>query len=372
MKILLKPVLWTKDKDKDGLCPIAIRITGGGKHTYYNTGIKAPETHWQDGIILKGATNADIKNNRLSKLIKDAEREILLREDEMTLELAKRLFRAEPTKGQSFYIFAEKVIAEKNASTKRRYTVEVSKLKEYAGNALSFNQITPKWLSAYHKHLLIKNNPNTAINAFKVIRHVFSEARDANVTNLNPFAEWKYPQYKAPKRGYLTLAECDKLFALLDKKINKDIELVTAFFLLEIYSGIRVSDWGKFSVEKLVRNNDMIFTTTKTGTEVRLPLDLMPSLNRIVMYIQDNKLRFDKDGAFANDMLKAIAPLAGIEKKLTTHLARHTFATQCLSIGMSHSAISTAMGITLRQVGTYAKVMPDNLRTELKRLGGGV
>lgn len=375
MKITLKANLWEHKADKDGLCPVAISIRGGGKETYYNTGIKVHPDFWNGKELLKGAENYDIKNNKLSNLIKNTEREILNKElqgERVDLDYVKKLLRPDSVKDNDFYSFAIDIIATKNPTTKRRYTIEIDKLKLYAP-ALSFGDITAKWLTGYHKHLLVKNHHNTAINAFKVIRHVFNEAKEAGLTSLYPFENWKYPQYKAPKRVYLTLDECEKLFKLLERKdVSKDMKLVTAFFLLECFSGIRVSDWGKFSVEKVVRNNDMIFTTTKTNTDVRLPLDLMPSLSRIMDYINTNNLQYTQDGYFANSKLNDIAPLAEIDKELTTHIARHTFATQCLSIGMDKEAIGLAMGITTKQVDTYAKVVPDKIRNTLQRIGGGV
>ncbi len=380
MRVKLKLNLRERKSDKDGNCPIAISIRGGGAETFYSTGIKVHPDNWKDGVIAKGQPNYDIINTRLKDLISTAERDILnmeLQGEQVTLEKVKALFRpATAIRGVNYFKYALRIVEGKNKPTKRRYTIEIDKLREYSGDSLSFAQITPQWLTAYYKYLTgdeVKNTHNTAINAFKVIRHVFNVAVEEKAIKNYPFDEWKYPQYKAPKRSYLTTAECDELYKLLDKKeVSKDLKLVTAFFLLECFSGIRVSDWGKFSIEKIANDNEMIFTTTKTDTPVRLPIDLMPSLNKILVYIQKHKLKYTKDGLFANDMLKIIAPLAGIDKKMTTHLARHTFATQCLSIGMSPEAIAVAMGITAKQVGTYAKIMPDKLRNELKRLGGGI
>lgn len=377
MKVSIKAILWDKKADKKGECPIALYISGGNRKVYHNTGIKVHPDYWGNEVIKKGWPDYDIRNAKLSGIIKDVQRSILnmeLQGEKITLDLVKKLLRPEQTRGGNFYAYAEKIIAGKNAATKRRYTIELEKLK-IKHKALTFGEITPKWLTAYYEYLLsdkVKNTHNTAINAFKVIRHVFNEAIEAKATTYYPFSEWKYPQYRMPKKTYLTTDECNSLFGLLDTKMSEDMKLVTAFFLLECFSGIRVSDWGKFSIEKVVKNEDMIFRTTKTGTDVRLPLDLMPSLNKIVCYIRDNNLKYTQTGAFANSKLSDIKSLAGIDKALTTHVARHTFATQQLTIGASKEAIAEAMGITTKQVDTYAKIAPDKWRNELTRLGGGV
>jgi len=381
MKINLKPVLWTKDVDKDGNCPIVISITGGGKRTYYNTKIKCPASHWDGSKILKGVANFDIKNSNISNIINEAERQLLIRQsqgEQITVSLAKEIINPDAqVRGGNFLTYAATVIAAKDGATKRRYTVELDKLTEYAGNKLYFGQITPIWLSAYYKYLTSEkgkkraNSHNTAINAFKVIRHVFNEAKENKITSLYPFKDWKYPQYKKPVRNSLEQTYIDELFKILDSDRDKDIKLVTAFFLLEIYSGARVSDWHKFATEKINSAEDMVFTTTKTGTPIRIPVDVMPSLNRVVGYIKKNKLKYPhKDAGFANEKLETIREIVGYKGKFTTHLARHTCASIWINHGMSDTEIGNMLGITKKQVATYAHVSSNILRNAVKRLGG--
>lgn len=385
MKITLRPVIWLKDIDKQGDCPIAISIAGGGKQGYYNTGIKVNPDNYKDGIITKNEDNYDLNNNKLSNLIKDMEREILIRQaqgEPMSVEAVRQLFNPQVIKGGDFYKWAMQAISDKKTNTKRRYEIEVEKIKEYTGERLSFGEITPQWLEAYHRYMLspkktekgIKrgNSSNTTTNAFKVIRLAFNYAREKRATTLYPFTEFKPPKYVNPPKGYLTLEECERINDLLNKDYDSDIKLVAAFFLLEVHSGIRVSDWDKFSIEKMVHENDMIFTTTKTDTPVRLPLDLMPALKNIIDYIRDNNLRFTYTQKHAREVLKIIKNLAGINKHLTTHVARHTFATHSLTIGLTFEEIAIAMGITSKQVSTYAKLTSDKLRLAYKRIGGGV
>lgn len=382
MKVNISPTLWAH-KEIAGKSPIALSITGGGKRTYHATGINVDPKNWKDGKITKGEKHYDILNAKIAEMINWVVKELLLMEAQglpYDLNTVKEMLRPGAANRVDFYRYAEKVIAGKNASTKRRYTCELDKLKEYAGNSLSFAQISPEWLTAYYKYLTTENGEksanhhNTAINAFKVIRHIFNEARDEKLIRHYPFTDWKYPQYKMPVKTYLTTEECDKLYKLLERDdISDPLKLVTAFFLLECYAGLRVSDWGKISIEQIAKDRELIFTTTKTSTPVRLPLDLMPSLSKVVDYIEKNKLVYTLGGEFANLKLKDIGPLAGIKgKTLTTHVGRHTFATQMLSIGASKEAIGMAMGITSRQVDTYAKLSANKLRNELTRLGGGV
>jgi site-specific recombinase XerD len=71
-----------------------------------------------------------------------------------------------------------------------------------------------------------------------------------------------------------------------------------------------------------------------------------------------------------NQRLKKIGNLAGVEKKLHMHLARHTFATTVtLSNGVPIETVSNMLGhATLRQTQHYAKVVALKIRTDMSKL----
>ena len=372
MKISIKPILWVNKADKDGRCPIALSIAGSGKRTYYNTGIKVLPDFYQDDKIIKGEENHDIKNANLQNLITSAKREILnleLQGEAITIDAVKSLLNptTRTANGADFYKVAELAIKRDKPQTQKRYTVELEKLKTYAPK-LTFGAITADWLTGYYKYLTTKtgkewaNNHNTAINAFKVIRMTFNYAREEKITKLYPFADWKYPTYRQPVKEYLEMVECEKIYKLLgDASVDPAVKKVAAFFLVECWAGLRVSDWGKFTIEHTGEQIDMI-----------LPVDLMPSLRKVVEYIEANKLKWTETGEYARLQLKLVRSMAGISKHLNTHIGRHTYATHQLAIGVSTEGLAQAMGISHRQVSTYAKLVPTKLRQELQRIGGGL
>ena len=63
-----------------------------------------------------------------------------------------------------------------------------------------------------------------------------------------------------------------------------------------------------------------------------------------------------------NKALKTVAALAGIRKRVHSHLARHTFATRQLGRGVAVENVARMMGhATLRQTQHYAKVLEENI-----------
>ena len=71
-----------------------------------------------------------------------------------------------------------------------------------------------------------------------------------------------------------------------------------------------------------------------------------------------------------NAYLKEIADLSGIKKNLTTHLARHTFATTVtLSNGVSIESVSKMLGHkSLRTTQHYAKILNRRVSDDMQML----
>ena len=70
-----------------------------------------------------------------------------------------------------------------------------------------------------------------------------------------------------------------------------------------------------------------------------------------------------------NSYLKEIADLCGIKKKLTFHLARHTFATMSLSKGVPIESVSKMLGHTnIRTTQIYARITNKKIEHDMEQL----
>ena len=68
--------------------------------------------------------------------------------------------------------------------------------------------------------------------------------------------------------------------------------------------------------------------------------------------------------------MKEIADLCNIQKNLTTHCARHTFATLAIEYGMPIDIIAKILGHTnTNMTRHYARISEDNISREMKRIG---
>ena len=67
--------------------------------------------------------------------------------------------------------------------------------------------------------------------------------------------------------------------------------------------------------------------------------------------------------------MKEIAGLCGIDKNITFHVARHTFATLCLTEGVPIESVSKMLGHTdIRTTQIYARIIDQKLSSDMENL----
>src|SRR5690554_4217720 len=149
----------------------------------------------------------------------------------------------------------------------------------------------------------------------------------------------------------------EELNLLSEKEFSIErLEEVRDIFLFCCYTGYAFVDVEKLTPENLIRNISgelWIYTNRqKTGTASNVPL-LAPALEIVQKYKEHpyceskGKLLPVKSNQKMNAYLKEIADVCGIRKKLTMHIARHTFATTVtLSNGVPIETVSKLLGHT--------------------------
>jgi integrase len=185
----------------------------------------------------------------------------------------------------------------------------------------------------------------------------------------NPF---KYLTIKKVdgKRDFLSSEELNILAeAYHTGKIKsvKDKE-VLQYFLFSCYTGLRYSDLKALN-KSAIDGNSIKINMHKTGYIVGIPLtkkalQLLPTGNlddtKTVFRVYCNKV--------TNRILKRIGVQLGIQKKLTCHVARHTFATISITLGIPIEVISKLLGHTnLKTTQIYAKIVDSVKEREMEK-----
>ena len=167
----------------------------------------------------------------------------------------------------------------------------------------------------------------------------------------------------------------DKLKALCFDGWEIDLETARDVFLFACYTGAAYCDLMTLNPEHLIRDDEGVlwlkFNRQKTGVLCRVKL--LPEVLRLMNRLSDerrNTLLPHIDYLTYQSHLKVLRLRAGIALPITSHTARHTFATLItLEQGVPIETVSKMLGhSTVRMTERYAKVTPQKLFEEFDRL----
>jgi site-specific recombinase XerD len=122
------------------------------------------------------------------------------------------------------------------------------------------------------------------------------------------------------------------------------------------------------------RDKQISIKRTKTGIAANILL--LPKALEIIEKYKDNefcvyhnKLLPIKSNQKQNAYLKEIATVCCCSKKLTTHTARHTFATLMLTKGISIETVSSMLGHTnIKTTQIYGKIIEEKVNDEMSKI----
>jgi site-specific recombinase XerD len=164
----------------------------------------------------------------------------------------------------------------------------------------------------------------------------------------------------------------------IDLTTNKSLEKVRDIFLFSIYTGIRFKDAQNLSLNNLFKEKKaqvIRFTQLKTNSTISIPLvnlaiqiiDKYKDLpERKVLKMLLPKISNQK----INSYLKVIGDMANIQKNITHHMARHTFATTiCLNNNMPMEDLSKLLGhSSIKTTSIYGKITENRLKSSINKL----
>jgi integrase/recombinase XerD len=394
-KMATVSIVYRKDKiNNKGKAPIHLRIIKNRKISYIATGYMIPEENWDsvnNKVDKKYPNSVRINNHIFQRYAELNDTVISLETENKTLTNRQLKNQVIGSKPSDFFEFANKVLEnyllDGQIGTYDRCKSVIHKLNKYtSGQSLTFNEITPEYLAKYEKYLKTKqgNSINTVHSNFKFIRKVFNDAINQDLVSLNsnPFLKFKMKVEKT-SREFLSEDEL-KLIENYQATPGTRLELHKDMFVFSAYTGgIRVSDllqmqWKDFDGEKIK------FIIKKTGTQISIKVPakalkiiekykpkkpksdsfLFPALSPDIDLT--NAYEIDKaisgTTAYINKNLKIIANKIELEKKLSFHISRHTWATRALTMGISIDKVSKLMGHSnLKETQIYAKIINKSL-----------
>ena len=262
-----------------------------------------------------------------------------------------------------------------------KYILVRNRLQDYIASQLgvkdiSLEEVTPKFLSNFDNYLRVEYNManNHAMKIRQKLRTIYKVAIDNGWVSKNPFSTVKI-HFDPVERDVLTKSE---LAALIQTDMDIDrLEKMRDVFVFACFTGLAHCDVAGLTKENIITDEaGQIWLKThrqKTSEAVDIPLLEIPQL--IIKKYQGmkelkGKLLPTLTNSCSNLYLKEVAVRCGINKTLTFHMARHTFATTVtLSNGVPIESVAKMLGHrNIRTTQIYAKIIKDKLAEDMSKL----
>ena len=384
-KICYQPIYNRKKKlNAQGKALLQVEAYLEKRKIYFSTHIYLSPEQWDNKrkLICKHP-HAEALNYQVKEfLIQLESKELSLWKEGkvITLERLKEEFGIK--KDKSFLDFILKDITDSlyKQSTKQNLLSTYALLTKFKDN-INFKELTTEFVFDFERFLFGSNlQTNTVAKHMKHFKTFVNLAIDKGYLTLNdyPFRRYRIKTLK-PKHTFLLPDELEKLesLELTGKSIAYKHSLEA--FLFCCYTGLRYSDFTQLSEKNIVFIENrpwIIFTTIKTGAEVRLPLALLFG-GKGWKLLRKHQKRLNeffnlKANSTVNKDLIRIGKLAGIQKHFSFHSARHTNATLLIYKGVNITTVQKLLGH--RNVSTtqiYSEVMATTIVNDLKKCSKG-
>lgn len=395
-KIVLHFYVKELRKDKKGEAPIYLRITVNGERAEISTDKKVNFANWDKAAerVAGRSEPARVINTSLNNLIAKVEKyfgnldikDELISVHQIIAELkGKSQNQMTLVKAYDFHIarIEELIGVDYATNTVKRYRSSFNGLKEfilhkYSKTDIRLCDLDNMFIESYNIFLKSEKglNQNSAGKNIKNLNSVINKAISYKWINQNPFKGFRCT-YINPNRSYLTEEEIDALYKK-EFTISR-LAKVRDAFIFQIYTGLSYIDMAELTEDSIEIGIDgkrwIVINRKKTGTRSSIPL--LPRAQEVLdrykidpLCISEHKLLPICTNQRMNGYLKEIADICGINKPLTTHIGRHTFATTItLSNGVPIETVSKMLGHTdLKTTQIYSKVVDRKIADDMDRL----
>ncbi len=386
-----------KDRIENGIGPIYLLLFLDGKRTKISINQTCHSDQWDEknGRYLGNSAKASSFNEMLEKIRLDTIRifnEMKLFENDITVDmLREKLTTVSADRKKKLLEVCDiynsntkKLVGiEMNKDTWARYSAYRNRIGDFIRQQFKIDDVYFFYLKysfiveyEFYLKTEIKLHQNTMVKYLQYLSRVAEFAVNNEWTERNLFQNYKCP-VKESKREYLTADELERIK-------NKEILLprlkeVRDVFIFCCYTGYAFKDAESLTPEHIgigINGCKWIYTSRQKSDNVsNVPL-LAPALEIIDKYkehpscINKNRILPMKSNQKLNAYLKEIADICGINKPMTMHIARHTFATTVLlSNGVSMEATSKMLGhSSIKTTQIYGKILESRVAAEMDLL----
>ncbi len=246
--------------------------------------------------------------------------------------------------------------------------------KRYNVADIPFSSIDNAFVRDFHLFLRVdkKQEQNTANKYCKILKRIVTLALDNKWMEINPFQGIRF-QAKATNRQFLTEKE---LSTIMNKTFTLErLNVVRDIFVFCALTGLSFSDVEGLKPEHVSVDDEGNYWIHKARQKTKnvCSIPYLESARAIADKYAGHPL-CEKRGVLLpvisnqrmNSYLGEIAGICGINKPLTMHIARHSFACLALANGVSMEIIARMLGHSdIRTTKIYAKVIDKSIAEQM-------
>lgn len=393
MRMIFKVSYYVRSnyENKQGKSPLMIRIFLNGEMLNVgSSGIYIDKKLWNNSTNrVKGRgseslnLNAQLDNisNSLQMIFKKHEFD-----EDLTLDKIKSIFLGKNKVKTTFVEFYDKYLedikaqvgAGKSIALYHKYSAARSHFvnflhAKYGRKDLMPGELTHLIIHDFEIYLktVVSLKSNSATKTLKFFKTVVIFAQKCGVMTHDPFLNHHF-HLEPVDRGFLTDEEIQRIMQK-DFEIPR-LEMVRDVFIFSCFCGLVYIDVAHLTQENIITLDNrpwIIINRQKTNVQSNIPLLEIPQmiLDKYKGKTKDNRLLPVLSNQKINAYLKEIADLCGIKKRLSYHLARHTFATMLLSKGVPIESVSKMLGHTnIKTTQIYARITNKKIEQDMMQV----
>ena len=378
---------------KDGTASVEISILCNRKYYYVNTGVRVRKNEWKFNRIVNRA-DADSLNDRVAIMLERVD--VIVNkslEDGTELDMAevrRRVWSPDSRRRDDVddviaWMSGQVKLLGVKPGTAKHYQCSIARLLE--------SEIIRKWsdvtLENLHKwdaflHGIETHRTDAEIKAGKPVEYIgqgtvrnyhkdinalLGRALKFGMITANPYVRMK----GEIKRGdnetveYLTKDELKRM-EQLELEDGTMLSVARDLFIFQAYTGMGYSDMQAFTLDDCRHDGDRwILAKRRVKTSVVYYVQLLPPALAVAQKYGGQLPQIAVQ--VYNRNLHAVAEMAKIKKRVTSHVGRHTFATWALHEKVPIEQVSKMLGhANIRQTQRYAKVLAQDVYNEFNKL----
>ena len=393
MRTHFKILFYIKKQEplRNGCLPIMCRITINNSSCSFSTHLSVREGCWdltQRRVLGRGKETLHINKHldEIQYLLYDAYMTLLRSTSAPTPQRVRDAYRNNQANNLGVVAYFERhnqdfeklVGISRSRSSLYKYRYVCQHLKNYILNRymkcdLPMQSVNRDFVSGFHGWLIKDRQcrKNSACLYMVALKHIFACAVNEGLILSSPFAGYRLHQ-QTVRKNFLDRDELRRIIVF--KPVTPKQGYVLDAFVFSCFTGLSFVDVTQLRMRDIRTIGGKRWIAVfrhKTGCAVDVPLLQIPYYIIMRYSRSDDMPIFNlPSNCWCNQIIHRITTMVGIERKITFHTARHTFATTImLNNGVPMEVVSSMLGHTdIKTTQIYARVQNSSVINQMQRI----